>query len=341
MGRPAHSSSSDDRHDRRHRARSAGHERTRPAARRPRLDQRLGVPSGERPRVLGDGHRGSSSPYSYLAARLLLDCVSRAEPRWSWAPAALLVSPASGGGRPGMRDERHVNAERGDRGRAIAELSELLGDRLSTSPSARDLHGRDESSLPPAPPDAVAFPHTTEEVVASWQPASPLPHPDHPVRRRYLARRPRARDARRRLVDTSQMNKVSPCTSRTSTHGAGGGDAQGVERGAPAGRALLPRRPGRGCDVGGMAATRASGTNAVRYGTMRENVLALTVVTADARITDVARSRKSAAGYDLTRLFVGSEGTLGIITEVTVRLCARSPRRCRRRCVPSRTSRAP
>jgi len=205
---------------------------------------------------------------------------------------------------------------------AIDELRTLLGDRLSTSTGVRDHHSKDESWHVPHRPDAVAFPKTTEEVsqivqvcarhripVVAYGTGTSLEGAVIPelggvvidllhfdqvlkVNAEDLDVTVQARVTRKQLNDFIRD--------------------QGL---------FFPIDPGADASLGGMAATRASGTNAVRYGTMRENVLALTVVLADGRIIRTSRrARKSAAGYDLTRLFVGSEGTLGIITEVTLRL---------------------
>lgn len=205
---------------------------------------------------------------------------------------------------------------------AIEELKALLGDRLSTSTGVRDHHSKDESWHIPHRPDAVAFPKTTEEVsaivhvcarhripVVAYGTGTSLEGAVIPefggividllhfdqvlkVNAEDLDVTVQARVTRKQLNDYIRD--------------------QGL---------FFPIDPGADASLGGMAATRASGTNAVRYGTMRENVLGLTVVMADGRIIRTSRrSRKSAAGYDLTRLFVGSEGTLGIITEVTLRL---------------------
>lgn len=208
------------------------------------------------------------------------------------------------------------------RARAIAELRALLGDRLSTSAALREAHGRDESWHPTVPPDAVAFAETTEEVSRIVQICAAHRFPVIAFGTGTSLEGHVSAPYGGLSLDLSRMNRIVAVNAADL-------DAQ-VEAGVTR-KALnahlrdmglfFPIDPGADASLGGMAATRASGTNAVRYGTMRENVLNLTAVMADGRIVRTARrARKSAAGYDLTRLLVGSEGTLGIITELTLRL---------------------
>ncbi len=205
---------------------------------------------------------------------------------------------------------------------ALKELAEVFGPRFTTSDSVLRQNSRNESHFPEAAPDAVIWPETTEDVVrvvkacaAGGIPVtaigvgSSLEGQHLPVKGGVS-------------LDFSRMNKVlqvnaedlnavvQPGVTRTQLNDEL--RATGL---------MFPVDPGADASLGGMAATRASGTTAVRYGTMRENVLALEAVMADGTVIRTgSKARKSSSGYDLTHLLVGSEGTLGIITELTVKL---------------------
>jgi D-lactate dehydrogenase (cytochrome) len=204
----------------------------------------------------------------------------------------------------------------------LQALRERFGDRCSTAQAVREQHGRDESPFDVPPPDAVVFCESTEEVAAVVALAAAHEVPVIPygagssLEGHLLAVQGGV------SIDLTRMNRILRVNAEdlTVTVQAGVTRKQLNDEIRHTGL-FFPIDPGADASIGGMAATRASGTNAVRYGTMRENVLGLTVVSASAEVIHTGtRARKSSAGYDLTRLFVGSEGTLGVMTEVTLRL---------------------
>ena len=201
-------------------------------------------------------------------------------------------------------------------------LRQRFGARFSQGESVRALHGRDESIHAPAAPDGVVFAQSTEEVAEIVRLCHRHRIPMIPygvgssVEGQVLATRGGI------TINLAGMNGILATRSEDLDTTVEAGVTRRQLNEALKGSGLFfPIDPGADASLGGMAATRASGTNAVRYGTMRDNVLGLTAVLADGRvITTGGRARKSSAGYDLTRLLVGSEGTLGIITELTLRL---------------------
>ena len=207
---------------------------------------------------------------------------------------------------------------------AQAELRTLLGDRVSSAASVREHHSHGEDTHPPGLPDLVCFPQTTAEVSAILQISARHQLPVVPFGAGTSLEGHVAAIHGGISLDMRQMNRILRVSApdMDATVEAGVTRKQLIKHLAPTGLTFFID-PGADATLGGMASTRASGTTAVKYGTMRENVLGLTVVLADGRIIHTGtRARKSSAGYDLTRLFVGSEGTLGVITEVTLRLHA-------------------
>ncbi|MBT4490529.1 MAG: FAD-binding protein [Rhodospirillaceae bacterium] len=204
----------------------------------------------------------------------------------------------------------------------IDELRALLGDRLSTSQAQRDSHGQDEGWHPVEAPDAVAFAQSTEEVAAIVRICHAAGTPVIPYGA-GTSIEGQVHAARGGIcIDVGGMNEVLAVHAEdldcTVQPGVRRKQLNDYLRDTGL---FFPIDPGADASIGGMTGTRASGTNAVRYGTMRENVMSLTVVLPNGEIIRTARrARKSSAGYDLTRLFVGSEGTLGIVTEITLRL---------------------
>jgi D-lactate dehydrogenase (cytochrome) len=205
---------------------------------------------------------------------------------------------------------------------AISDLQALLGSRATAASAQREHHSHGESYHPPALPDLVCFPRSTNEVSAILKISERYRIPVVPfgagtsVEGQVNAIRGGI------TIDLGEMNRILRISVEDcdATVEAGVTRMQLVKALKNTGLTFFVD-PGADATIGGMAATRASGTTAVRYGTIRENILALTVVLANGNVIKTgSRARKSAAGYDLTHLFIGSEGTLGVITEVTLRL---------------------
>jgi D-lactate dehydrogenase (cytochrome) len=205
---------------------------------------------------------------------------------------------------------------------AIDEIAELLGDRLTTSQAVREQHGNDLTWNEGQPPDAVAFVTSTEEVAVIVRICGAYEVPVIAFGTGTSLEGHISAPFGGISVDTSQMNEVLGVNPQDldCTVQPGVTRKQLNEYLRDTGL-FFPIDPGADASIGGMASTRASGTNAVRYGTMKDNVLSLTAVMPDGEVVRTARrAKKSAAGYDLTRLLIGAEGTLGVITEVTLKL---------------------
>src|SRR3954470_20152486 len=204
----------------------------------------------------------------------------------------------------------------------IAELKRLYGERLTTAHAVREQHGKDISYHEAHLPDAVVFAESAEEVQAIVQLCARHKTPIIPFGTGTSLEGHISAPNGGISLDVSRMNNVLQVNEADlDVVVQPGVTRKQLNEYLRATGLFFPIDPGADASIGGMASTRASGTNAVRYGTMRENVLALQIVTPDGRLMHIGRrSRKSSAGYDLVKLMVGSEGTLGVITEITLRL---------------------
>ena len=202
------------------------------------------------------------------------------------------------------------------------KLQQKFGKRFTTNKTILERHGKDEAYYPVAPPDGVVFPQSTNEVRDIVLTCSDYSIPIIPFGVGTSLEGGIGALKGGISIDFSEMKKIleinqldMDCTVEAGITRKELG-SQLKDTGL-----FFPVDPGADATIGGMAATSASGTNAVRYGTMRNNVMGLKVVMANGEIIKTGgRARKSSAGYDLTRIFVGSEGTLGIITEITLKL---------------------